>query len=254
MKGKINLFLLMLFVIISCSKVEQEFNKAIETNSAQAYKSFIQKYPDSEYRIQAEDKMIFLIWEEVSEQNTIQSFQSFINKFPKSEYCDHAKKNIISISWEEALKENTTDSYSQFLDQYPDSEFSDLALSKYYDLAWKILREVDDEVEYILALYRDNFDYSLTYSMSLRNKIINRLQDIYFPRIEREKMWIKSLFAIHGTSMEKELKMYTGKFQKAKTLISSTNTSDIIQGITIYRSTSLEVSIRINEILYGNNY
>jgi len=30
MKGIINLFLLMLFVIISCSKVEQEFNKAIE--------------------------------------------------------------------------------------------------------------------------------------------------------------------------------------------------------------------------------
>lgn len=250
----IYLFLLILFVVLSCSKVDQEFEKALETNTIQAYKLFIQKYPDSEYSNQAEDKMILLTWEKISEQNTIQSYQSFIKQFPSSEYCNNAEKKIISLSWEKALQENTEESYELFINQYPDSEFKDLALNNLYDLYWEKLRKGDDVVEYLLVLMKDKFNCNLTYSMSLRNKIINRLQDIYFSSIERERIGLLSIFGGYGNKGLKELKFYDSKLQKAKNLISSTNTSDIIQGIGIYRSTSLEVTMIMRERAYGINY
>jgi hypothetical protein len=147
--------------------------------------------------------------------------------------------------FERTIEIGTIKAYESFINQYPDSKFLDLAQENLYDLKWKILRKNDDEVDYLLVLTEDNFDYNLTYSMSLRNKIINRLQDIYFPRIEREKINLSNIYLTLG--MEKELRISISKLNKAKKLISCTNSLDIIQGISIYRSTATEGIIRLRE-------
>ena len=209
MKGKVYLFLLILFVIVSCSQDKLEFEKAIEIDTIKAYESFLLKYPDSDYSDQATKKIMLLLWERASKQNTIQAYQSFIN-------------------------------------QYPDSKFLNLAQENLYDLKWKKLRNNDNEVEYLLVLNEDNFDYSLSCSIFFRNKIVNRLQEIYLASIERERSRIYHFFG--GMGMRNELRDYNEKLDKSILLISSYKTNDIIQGISVYRTTSLDATIKMRKI------
>jgi hypothetical protein len=80
-KMRMNLFytFLILLLIVSCSKVEQDFKKAEEEHSILSYKSYIQKYPDSKYANQALQNYLQLSWRTLKEYDDYDLYIQFLN-------------------------------------------------------------------------------------------------------------------------------------------------------------------------------
>jgi uncharacterized protein (TIGR02145 family) len=69
------------------------------------------------------------------EEHTIEAYREYLEKFPDGEYVDEAKKNITEImAFNKAVKNDLIDDYNQFITDYPNSKFSDIVKKKLFYL------------------------------------------------------------------------------------------------------------------------
>ncbi|MEW6102450.1 MAG: hypothetical protein AB1630_01325 [bacterium] len=112
--------LLIAFVILSgiivFKKIESKaFNKACQTNSISAYKSFYHKFPISFYKREVK------YWIKTLQANTLDSYKNYLKEFPKGRFANIAIKKASSLEWEITKKEDRLESYEKFINEYPAS-------------------------------------------------------------------------------------------------------------------------------------
>lgn len=103
-----------------------KYNKVIKTNTIEAYKAFLDKYPDSEYNKNIRSGLIDLEFVKVKQENTKVSYEYFLSHYPNSKYDLETTLKIEEFSFIETGHKNTIDGYYEFLKLYPNGQFSSI--------------------------------------------------------------------------------------------------------------------------------
>ena len=69
-------------------------------------------------------------WEKAQNFDTIEAYQTFLQKNPESEFTAYAKRRIERLKWENAQRRYSIESYEEFLREHPQSEFKEQAKEK----------------------------------------------------------------------------------------------------------------------------
>ena len=103
MKTKIiSLAAFMVFALfIGCSNPERAYQKAKDENTIEAYKEFVEKFPESEKVDSAKTKIRELrhesAYKKAKNENTIKAYEEFIKEFPESEKVDSFKMKLRAL-------------------------------------------------------------------------------------------------------------------------------------------------------------
>lgn len=121
---------------------EDAWINACKLNSANAFSSFLNKYPNSKYKDTATSKLKACKeakdWDQAKASNTITTLDAFMKNYPNSIHVAEAK-TIISIirtkleednAWKTAQGNNTIESYKSYLSQYPNGRYALIAKNK----------------------------------------------------------------------------------------------------------------------------
>ncbi|MEO1514683.1 MAG: caspase family protein [Bacteroidota bacterium] len=117
------------------------FQNALAQNTIEAYQKFIDEFPESPLRKEAEHKMKALqrareeaAWGKAKQLNELEAWKTFCEEFPASTFTDKAKKAIARIQeendWGEAKALDTFFAYQKFIRQHPDGEHIEEAKDK----------------------------------------------------------------------------------------------------------------------------
>ena len=103
---RLNISILFAIFLTMCSSPESDWQKAEENNTIEAYQSFLNKYPESSYASEVQEKIGKLIfesdWQKAEGNNTIEAYQSFLNKYPESSYASEVQEKIGRLIFDEA--------------------------------------------------------------------------------------------------------------------------------------------------------
>lgn len=114
---------------------EDAWINACKLNSANAFSSFLNKYPNSKYKDTATKRLKACKeakdWEQAKSSNTITKLDAFIKNYPDSIHVAEAKTIISNIraqlkednAWKTAQNIGTIESYKSYLSQYPNGQY-----------------------------------------------------------------------------------------------------------------------------------
>ena len=142
-------------------KDEQVWNKAIALNSIYAYNSFIDQFPESKYKKEAETRIQYLeddeAWEKCCDKNTIWGYRNYLNNY--NNHTEEAKKKLRDLSligqekvlWQSAVSENKIEAFKNYCDTYPNGIYIDEAIQHIKELNEKdaalILKKSEEKVK-----------------------------------------------------------------------------------------------------------
>jgi hypothetical protein len=103
----------MLLAVLSLSGCEKrDWGKAQQTNSIEAYKSYLAKYPKGKFIKEASEAIEKLTWDKAKAENTLDAVQAFIDGNPNSKFLAEAQEMMAQLkmeqmaTWENEAKEN----------------------------------------------------------------------------------------------------------------------------------------------------
>jgi hypothetical protein len=115
------------------------FKKALDKNNSLNIVEYIQKYPDSKYIKEANEKLYLIAFKEAETKNTEASYLYYINKYPKSPLISNARNEAISINYSFAQKINTEQAYLEHIQKYPESIYKESCIKNAEELGFKEL-------------------------------------------------------------------------------------------------------------------
>jgi TolA-binding protein len=115
-----------------------------DARSISALEGFLQRFPNSAHRGDAEPKLDDLYWAKASEANTAADFRDYQNRYPNGRHSRDAQSEIGKLDWQQA--QNTSDPrvLEDFVKKYPSGGFHDQAAAKLDDLAWQRAAKAND--------------------------------------------------------------------------------------------------------------
>jgi hypothetical protein len=130
-----------LFLFIGCGE-NYQYEKAKKINTIEAYKSFIKKYPTSEFVELAEYSIDSLRYSEVALIDSLEGLKVFIEKYPDSRFYSKALDKIEEITFNTAKKKKSINALKAYLRKYPSGKFSTKA---------------EGEIKHILKAHEDKW-------------------------------------------------------------------------------------------------
>ena len=121
---------------LAAIKAEEEaWANACRLNSANAFSSFLSKYPNSKYKDTATRRLKACKeakdWEQAKASNAITKLEGFIKNYPDSVHVAEAKTIISELkednAWKTAQNIDTIESYKLYLNQYPSGRYALIA-------------------------------------------------------------------------------------------------------------------------------
>ena len=124
----------LLILVVGCAttssrvlkKETSAYNKTMQENTIEAYKEFIEQYPNSVHIEDAQRRLIKLEWEKTESENSIEAYRNFIKEYKDyssdSNYIEVAERNIKELTEKLALKnaksENTIIAQKSSINKY----------------------------------------------------------------------------------------------------------------------------------------
>src|ERR1019366_103880 len=88
----------MVIGLSGCSRQQGDWQKARETNTADAYEQFLKKYPSGESTAQAEARVKELYeerdWQKARDADTPEAYQAFVKQYPEGKWTEEARIRI----------------------------------------------------------------------------------------------------------------------------------------------------------------
>ena len=104
---------------------ESAWEQAVSENTFEAYKNFLDQYPESEHAEDANLKIEELYFEQAKEAGTASGYREFLERYPDGRLVQQATSLLESAVFETVKEENTLIAYENFLLEYPDNAFAD---------------------------------------------------------------------------------------------------------------------------------
>ena len=90
--SSIILIMIASMLIAGCDRVESDWKKAAQSNTAAAYGEFLAKHPKSAHVNEAKKLIDDLDWQDAKTKNSIDAFANYLNKHPEGQYVSDATK------------------------------------------------------------------------------------------------------------------------------------------------------------------
>ena len=105
----------------------------------EAYRSFLEKYPESVYTQEIKDKITLLQkiqedWQKIEASSSRNDFALFLQHYPQSGYTQVCENKLDSLDWLDANGENTQEAYTQYIKLHPQGKYAELANKSIEDL------------------------------------------------------------------------------------------------------------------------
>jgi len=88
----------MVIGLAGCSRQQSDWQKARETNTADAYEQFLKKYPSGEFTAQAQARFKELNeerdWQKARDADTADAYQAFVKQYPEGKWTEEARIRI----------------------------------------------------------------------------------------------------------------------------------------------------------------
>jgi len=126
-------FLMLLLPAAGCTTVHDRWTAAKGVDTIPSYEDFLQKYPESQYSVQATSRLETLRlekdWREANSTDSIEAFEAFLRKHPVSQYTDEAQSRLQQLReqfsrWQSVVQENSLEAYNNFVQFYSDSPYA----------------------------------------------------------------------------------------------------------------------------------
>ena len=108
-------------------KARRHSRQAIEKGTIEGYNYFLSHYASSEHVVEITrlaDKTTF-----AQLDNTIEAYKKFIELYPQSPLIEEAQSRIYRLAYAQARKTHTREAYQQLLAEYPDHPMKEEAQS-----------------------------------------------------------------------------------------------------------------------------
>lgn len=118
---------------IQINQIQEEeisFTKAKGTNSENDIASFINKYPNSIFKKEANQLLEKLHFEHTLVDGSLASLKDFLNRYPNSQYAQRVKMEIPSAELSEAISSGTDEALITFIKCYNDPQLIKDAIAK----------------------------------------------------------------------------------------------------------------------------
>ncbi len=123
---RISLIVLVLgfaFAALGCAG--KAWDRALATDTPQAYYQFIRKYPDSDHTADAQERIEF---HKVKRRPSLERYEEFRSEHPDSPLLAELRPLIEGLAFDAARAAGTAEAYAQFAEQFPGDDFSARAL------------------------------------------------------------------------------------------------------------------------------
>jgi hypothetical protein len=182
------LALIILSITISCSSLENDWYKAKQINTIEAYKDFLEKHKDSPFADSAKINLRTLDYANAKETNSVELLSDYINKYPNAPENEIIEATLDSLFYEKALSYGTIESYEKFLTSCPNSPRSEIIKDS---LAVLIYRNINDttsneELERLIDNY-PNSSIVADVKKLLSHRKTEKLAMINYLNIQTEK-------------------------------------------------------------------
>lgn len=166
------IFSLSFFIILSATKEKREFQNAIESKSIIEIQNFLEEYPGSKYKNDAETEIIEIEYLNANKENNKTSIENFLKKYPNSKFTAEAVQTILELEIKEVKRLNSIPAYEGLLKKYPNNP--------------KL-----EEISFLLACKRNNLEgfhlFLCNYPNCInKNEIFKRIQNLE-PKIQTAK-------------------------------------------------------------------
>jgi hypothetical protein len=110
---------------------EAAFRDAEQVNTYQAYKEYVEKYPEAKRAREAYARYDFLIYESRTADGKLTSYEAFLREFPGTPYRNEAEWKILELS---TLGGRPAD-FERFMKTYPKSNYTPVARNIWFHIA-----------------------------------------------------------------------------------------------------------------------
>jgi cell division protein FtsN len=84
--------------VSGCSRQQSDWEKAVGTNTPDAYELFLKKYPSGEFTAQAQARLKELYeerdWQKARDADTLEGYQSFVKQYPEGKWTEEARIRV----------------------------------------------------------------------------------------------------------------------------------------------------------------
>jgi cell division protein FtsN len=91
-----------LLALSACSRQQSDWEKAVGSNTAEAYQHFLKKYPSGEFSAQAQARLKELIevrdWQAARDADTLEAYQAFVKQYPDGKDTEEARVRIENLT------------------------------------------------------------------------------------------------------------------------------------------------------------
>lgn len=88
----------LVFGLSGCSRQQSDWQKARETNTAEAYEQFLKNYPSGEFSAQAQARAKELHeerdWQKARDADTLEAYQAFVKQYPEGKWTEEARIRV----------------------------------------------------------------------------------------------------------------------------------------------------------------
>src|SRR5690606_464597 len=106
------------------------YERARRINTYDAYKYFMDTYPDAVQLKEASELYEFLLYEKKTQSRTLESYRSFLREHPNTNYTFDALQNIFELYTVNSKPED----YRKYIADYPGNHFSEKAIGYLYHI------------------------------------------------------------------------------------------------------------------------
>jgi len=123
----------------------QIYRQYADVNTLEAYREFLQKYPQNIFAGRARDEIDLLEFKPYEKEDTVEGYLEFKMLYPGNPYIDKANWHIEQVEIKRYDSLDTPEGYREFLHKYPRSIFADSARERLQELSFReqdrLLRE-----------------------------------------------------------------------------------------------------------------
>jgi hypothetical protein len=127
-----------------------------------SYESFVTRFPDSDYKQSAQERIRVLrepeVWSQATEANQIEFFRSYIHVYPDGKHLHEAKAQAAALAnaqWNLICETNSKSTVSRFLSEYPETTMAAEAEARIVTIAdaqWRLIANTDSKTEVLRFL------------------------------------------------------------------------------------------------------
>lgn len=114
-----------------------DWRQVKDSRDPEAVQSFLQRFPNSAFRQEAESKLEDLYWTRAVSTNSVAGFREYLNRYPNASHSQAAQSEIAKLDFQALENSRDGATLEDFLRRYPSGGYHDQIASRLDDLSWQ---------------------------------------------------------------------------------------------------------------------